>query len=159
MPEQTPFHCAKCSCQKQFTSDCWRLKHIKLHHPEHLQVTHQKNQTIRRATKRVDPTQHCEFNTTKDSVKDLDTIRYNEHVEYVTFSESQPPSPPIPQTETYARPRLSAERWHSCDMETPRSWLPWDKPTSQSLLPVRDACRVQIYAVWDQEEGHEEALW
>jgi len=37
-----------------------------------------------------------------------------------------------------------------------RSRLPWDKPTKQSLLPVCDTWRVEIYPVWDQEEAHED---
>jgi hypothetical protein len=46
MREKTPFHCPEYSCQKNFTSDSWQFKDIKLHHPEHLDVGHQKKLTI-----------------------------------------------------------------------------------------------------------------
>jgi hypothetical protein len=50
--------------------------------------------------RRVEPAQYREFNTNKDSVKDLDAFSYLEHVEIFADSESEPPPPP-PQTEIY----------------------------------------------------------
>jgi hypothetical protein len=50
--------------------------------------------------RRVEPAQYREFNTNKDSVKDLDAFSYLEHVEILADSESEPPPPP-PQMEIY----------------------------------------------------------
>jgi len=57
------------------------------------------------------------------------------------------------------RRRRSADHSHCWAMGTQCSGLPWDKPTKQPLLPVCDVWRVQIYPVWDQQEGHEHILW
>jgi len=46
-PEMATFHCHVFSYWKKFIPHSWRLKHMKLHHPEHHQVAHQENLTIR----------------------------------------------------------------------------------------------------------------
>jgi hypothetical protein len=81
MAEKTPCRCPEISCQQKFTSDSWRLKHLKLHNPEHLHV--EKNLTIRSTPQRVEPAQHREINGYKDSVKDLHAFPYLNHVDNI----------------------------------------------------------------------------
>jgi hypothetical protein len=81
MTEMTPFRRPKFASRKLFTSNSRRLKHIKLNRPDHLQVGN--NLTIPSAPRRVEPAQRSEFNVTKDSVEDLDSFPYLEHVENI----------------------------------------------------------------------------
>jgi len=118
MPQKIPFRCPEFSCQKEFTSASWQFKHVKLHNPEHLQVAHEKNLTVRSAPLIIEPPQRWELNANNDSVEDLDPFPYREHVQNIPQLESQPAPPPVPQTETYtgAGAPLSdyiTEQWES----------------------------------------------
>jgi hypothetical protein len=99
--ENAPSCCSKYSCQKKLTSDSWRLKHIKLHHPEQLQVARQKNRTSGSVPRCVEPTRRREFDAYKGSVEHLDAFPYLGQVENIADSESQPPPPLLLQTEIY----------------------------------------------------------
>jgi len=101
MPEKTPFCCRECTCRKKFTSDSWRLKHIKLHHPGDLQVARQKNLAICRSPRCIEPAQSREFNANNDSGEDFDAFPHLEHVQNIADSESKPLPAPLLQTETY----------------------------------------------------------
>jgi hypothetical protein len=99
MREKTLFSGHQFSCQKKFTSDSWRLKHIKLLHSEHHQVV--KNMTVGSASRRVEPTPHGELNINKDSVADLYSFPYLGHVENIADSLSQPPPLLLQRTDIY----------------------------------------------------------
>ena len=103
MPEMTPLGCPQFSCLKKFTPDSWRLKHIKLHHPEHLQVAYQKNLTARSMRRPVEPAQRCQSNSTKDSVDNLDPCPNLELVENIADLGAKPPPPLLPRTKSYPR--------------------------------------------------------
>jgi hypothetical protein len=83
-----------------FTSDSWRLSHIKVHHPEHLEIACQKYLTICSVPQHVEPTQRRQFNANKDSVEDLHPLPKLEHVQNIADSEAQS-LPPFPRTEIY----------------------------------------------------------
>jgi len=124
MPVKTLFDYPEFSCWKTFTSDSWRLKHIKLHHREHRQGARLKNLNGRSAPWLVEPTQHCPFDANKDSVDDLQAFPNLKHLENIADSDNQPPPPPQPRTETYPGvgaplSDYNAEPWE-CDAQ---GWL------------------------------------
>jgi len=159
MPEKTPFRSLHFSCRKMYSSDSWRLTRIKVHHPDHLQVARWTNLTIHSTPQPVEPPQHCEFNTNKDSVKNLDAFPLpRTHWKYHRLGV---PTTPTSSATDGNLPlcRRSAEQLHCWAMGTGHSGLPWDEPTEQSVLPVCVAWSIQIHPVWDQEEWYEDILW
>jgi hypothetical protein len=100
MPYKTSFRCAQFSCRKMFTSDSWRHNHIKLHHPEHLEVARQKTLPVHSAHQGVEPAQRREFNANKNSVDNLDAFPYLELHEHIPYSKYQLPPPSWSRTET-----------------------------------------------------------
>jgi len=104
MPEMPRFRCPECSSQKKFTSETWPLKHIKLHLPEHLQVAHTKNLSLRTVPRQLRHSEHHEYNTKKDSMEDLDVFLYFDQVEHISDQESQTWPPLLPQTKSYSSP-------------------------------------------------------
>jgi hypothetical protein len=101
MPEKTPFRYPEYSFKNKFTSDSWQLKHINLHHREHLQITVQKNPMICSTPQRIEPTRRGEFNSNKISVEALHVFPYLKHVESITDSISPPMPHPLPRKELY----------------------------------------------------------
>jgi len=101
MPQKTPFHWPKFSCRKMSTSNSCRLQHLTLHPLEHLEVTHQKNLTIRSIPCHIEPAQPHEFNAKIDSVKDMHAFPYLKHLENIKDSESEPPPPHLLHSEPY----------------------------------------------------------
>ena len=81
-----------------FNSDSWLPRHIKLYHPQHLQVA--KNLTVRSAPQPVEPAPGREFNANKDSVEDLAAYPFFEHVENIADSECEQSPSLRPWTET-----------------------------------------------------------
>jgi len=74
------------------------------------------NLTIRSAPWPIEPAQHRERNTNKDSVKNLNVFPYLEHVQNIADLEFQPLPTSLMQTQTYpgTGPPLSdyiAELW------------------------------------------------
>ena len=119
MPQQTSLRWPKYSCRKKFPSDSWRLKHLKLHHPEHLQVAN--TLTVCSTPRSVEPTQRLEFNANQLLFEDWDAFPRSKHFENIAASGSQPPPHPLQRMETYpgARARLRddiAERGE-CDAQ------------------------------------------
>jgi len=60
--------------------------------------------------------------------------------------------------ENTPRCRCYTERLHCWALGTQRSWLSWYKPRKQSLLPVCDVWRVQIYPLSDHEQRNADVL-
>ena len=104
VPEKTAFSGPEFSCRKKFTSDSWRLKHNKVHPPEHLHVECQKNVTIHSAPRCIELAQAAESNANKESIEAWDAFPYLPPVENVADSKSQPPPPPLPPMDIYHSP-------------------------------------------------------
>jgi len=96
MPAKTLFNDPQFLCRKKFTSDPWWLKQIKLHYPAQLQGARKKNLTIYSAPQCVEPAPRREFNTDKESIKDVELFPYLEHVK-TTADTAILPQPPTPR--------------------------------------------------------------
>jgi hypothetical protein len=105
----------------------------------------------------IEPIQCVEFNANKDSVGALDAFAYLNLVEYIADFQDQASPPPLRRTETYPAAstplsdfitELRKREAHSC-LGQPNNTIP--RTRLRHII-------VQIYPVWDQEEGYKDIL-
>jgi len=159
MSEKTLFLRAEFWCRKMSTSNSWPLQHITLHSPEHFQVACPENLALRSVSQLIEPAQHLEFKASQDSVKRLDAFPYLEHIDNICRVIVSTTATSSAMDENICWHWSSTEWLHCWAMGMRHAGFPWDERTKQSILPVRDACRVQIYLLWNPEAGHEDVQW